>query len=307
MGKPAASQSDRPLLPMLVVGTLMLLAACAPRAEPVQPGPAVSPTPSPRPSAAVSPTPPPLTAATPALVLEPPEPGPTDTPAPPPVHLPDSPIALFEPGPGSQVLTGFRVVGRGGPSFEERVRLRLLASDGRLLHEKTTILYAFPGNAGRFVTFLNFEQTEVADLGRLQIDTFDRRYGRLAQRYTQELVLLTAGSGRLRPGHQGPSRLAIQSPVDGDRLPMGSIPIEGGGWTEGDGQLVVQAIDRNGTAVASTAIQLSSGTDGTIGTFSATLDVVLEVSQFGRLAVAELDPVSGEPLYLFSIEVYFQR
>jgi hypothetical protein len=88
---------------------------------------------------------------------------------------------------------------------------------------------------------------------------------------------------------------------------MGSIPIEGGGWTEGDGQLVVQAIDRNGTAVASTTIQLSSGTDGTIGTFSATLDVVLEVSQFGRLAVAELDPVSGEPLYLFSIEVYFQR
>ena len=286
----------------------LLLVACGPPAEEAppaaaSPSPAIGPTPSAQASATFSP----LTEDTPAIVLEPPELSPTLTPGPPPVRLPDSPIAMFEPGPGSQVLTGFRVVGRGGPSFEERVRLRLLASDGSLLHEKTTILFAFPGNAGRFVTFLYFEQAEVADLGRIQLDTFDRRYGRLAHRFTQELVLLTVGPGRLRPGHQGPARLAILSPQEGARLPMGTIRIEGGGWTEGDGRLVVQAIDGDGTAVATTDIQLSSGASGSIGTFEAELEVNLAASQYGRLAVAELDPGTGEPVFLYSLEVHFRR
>lgn len=297
----------------LVVLVFSLLGAC----QGGPPTPSLSPSPSPAPTnptptdpptvPSTTPSPAPLTEATQPIVLESPQGAPTAMPLPPPLHLPDSEITIFEPGPGSQVRSPFRVVGRGGPSFEERVRIRLFGEDGRLLDDRITILLAYPGNAGRFVTNLGFDTPFVGELGTLRIDTFERRYGNVAHRVSQELVLLSEGSEQVRPGHQGAAQLALTEPQQGALVPMGTVEVAGGGWTTGHGPIVVQAYDRSGQVVASSPVQLDADELGEVGLFSGALQINLNRSQYGRLAVAELSEVGAEPRYLYSIEVYFQR
>ena len=292
---------------------LSLLVACRANSAAPSPTPTSNPTPT-RPTAteqptvsAVTPSPAPLTEATQPIVLESPEGAPSATPLPPPIHLPDSEITIFEPGPGSQVRSPFRVLGRGGPSFEERVRVRLFGEDGRLLDDRITILLAYPGNAGRFVTNLGFDTPFVGELGTLRIDTFDRRYGNLAHRVSQELVLLSEGAEQVRPGHRGPAQLVLTEPKQGAVVQMGAVEIAGGGWTTGHGPIVVQAYDRSGELVASSPVQLNADEAGEVGLFSGSLQISMSRSQYGRLAVAELSEAGGEPRFLYSIEVYFQR
>lgn len=297
----------------LLCVSAIVISSCTGAAPAATVSAAPSPTPTAEARAATATTsvesasPAPLTEATEPIVLEPPHSQPTATLAPPPLHLPDSPITIFEPGPGSQVRSPFRVIGHGGPSFEERVQVRLLGEDGRSLDETTTILFAYPGNAGRFVSRLSFETQDVGELGTLQIDTFERRYGNLAQRRSQELVLLSAGSARVRPGHHGPAQLALTAPEDGAVVPMGAVELSGGGWSTGHGPIVVQAYDRSGDLVASAPVQLDTAEPGAIDLFSGQLEVRLPASQYGRLAVAELAEPGGQPRFLFSIEVYFER
>jgi hypothetical protein len=199
------------------------------------------------------------------------------------------------------------VLGHAGPSYEERVRVRLLNEVGDVMNSFTTILFAYPGNAGRFAANIPFELSHVSELGWLQVDTFDRRYNRLAHRFTREVVLLSAGSPRIFPGYRGAAQLAILQPRENAIVPFGTVAIRGGGWSEGEGEMVLQAWDRYGEIIDSQEIELSSGASGRIGTFEATLNIELPFSQFGRLAVMELDPRTGEPKFLNSFEVYFQR
>jgi hypothetical protein len=90
-------------------------------------------------------------------------------------------------------------------------------------------------------------------------------------------------------------------------IPFGEIELFGGGWSEGQGELLAQAWDRYGEIIDSQPFELSSGDSGRIGTFEATLNIQLPFSQFGRLAVMELDPRTGQPKFLNSFEVYFRR
>jgi hypothetical protein len=291
---------------------LLLMAGCQAPATAVATGSAaVEPTnpPSATASPAFTPTDAfsPLTEATRPIVLEPPLPTPTHSPEPPPVNLPDSSIAIFSPGPGSQVLSPVQVLGHGGPSYQERVTVRLLDDQGQQISSAKSILFAYPGNAGRFSANLPFEFNNVSELGSIQVDTFDLRYGRLAHRFTQEVVLLSNGSHRLFPGYQGPAQLAILEPRHDAVIPFGQVQISGGGWTEGLGSLKVVAYDRYGELIDDATVELSSRASGRIGTFETTLTIDLPFSQFGRLAVMEIDPRNDQASFLNSFEVYFRR
>jgi hypothetical protein len=287
-----------------------LLAAGGPISPPDVPTatpPPASATPPPTQPPTASPTYAPLTAATQPVVLEPPVAEPTATPGKPSINLPDAPITILEPAQGSQVTSPIRVIGYAQPTYQERISVRLIDQAGDAQDEQTAILMAYPGGAGRFVSHLSFDLAGVSDRAFLQIDSYDRRYGRLAQRTTQPLVLLSAGSDRVLPGHQGPAQLAIVEPRPGAILPPGPVHIRGGGWTIRDGEVLVQAIDRQGQVVASSPVTLDVGQDGRIGTFELDLTPAISFWQYGRLAVSELDPASGEVVFLYSIEVAFRH
>src|SRR3972149_4158878 len=113
-----------------------------------------------------SPPPAPYNLSPPAVLIERPEP-PTEVPPPTPVVvLPSATIRIFRPGPGSQVTSPFQVYGRGGPSYNERVGIRLVGEDGRLISERLTYLLVFPGRAGNFVAQLEFQTPRLGGGGR---------------------------------------------------------------------------------------------------------------------------------------------
>ncbi len=229
--------------------------------------PAIRATESPAPGdPANTPTPAPLTDATAPIVLEPPEAQPSLTPTPLPIRLPFARLAILRPGPGSQVNSPFRILGYGGPSFNERVELRLYGEDGRVLDEHVTYLLAFPGNAGRFVAEFTFESPWVAEEGRLEVRVFDARYGRLSQLSTVDLVLLSSGSDRVHPAQHGPEKLTILSPADGQRVQGGRLQVEIAGWVNAEVPLTIEILDRQGVVLSSGQVWLESLGVGQLGT-----------------------------------------
>ena len=251
-------------------------------------------------------SPPPLTDATQAIVLEPPVPPPTPTPAPPPFNLPLEQLVIYEPGPGSQVTSPFRVIGRGGPSYQERIHLRLLGQDGRVLSENTSILFAYPGNAGRFVSYLSFNIDHVAEAGLLQIESFDERTGRVNHIASQHLVLLTAGSPLVHQALQGPEKLTIMAPKKDQMVSGGDFDVVLAGWVDSDAPLQIDVLDRAGNVVGSASSPLSAPAVGQLGTLQAKIRYTVPFSQYGRLQVTERDPDTNQVVHMSSVEIYLQ-
>jgi len=264
-----------------------------------------TPAPDPMPATPTS-HPAPLTDATQAIVLEPPDLPPTATPRVPPVNLPPESLTIYEPGPGSQVTSPLRVIGRGGPSYNERIRLRLYGEDGRVLAEHTTILFAYPGNAGRFSTQLSFHIDGVAEAGRLELDSFDRRYNRVDHISTQSLLLLATGTHLIHPAMQPPEKLAIIYPSDGLRVTGGELQVRAAGWVDSDVPVEVTLVDRSGKTIASTQAHFDAPQVGQLGTFTVSLSYDTPFSQFARVVLTERDPSQAYIVHLSSTEIYLQ-
>lgn len=298
---------------VLLACLVLACASCAPSRGPspnaTNPtGPSSSPTPNRSPGPAAPTLPPgPLTDATQAIVLEPPDLPPTATLRVPPVNLPPESLTIYEPGPGSQVTSPFRVIGRGGPSYKERVRLRLYGEDGSLLAEQTSILFAYPGNPGRFVSQIAFQIEGVAEAGRLEIDSFDRRYNRVDHIATQQLVLLSAGTHLIHTGLQSPEKLDIIYPTDGLRVTGRVLQVRAAGWVDSVVPVEVDLVDRSGQTLASTPARFDPRIAGELGTFTVSLPYEISFSQFARVILTERDPDGAYIVHLSSVEVYLQR
>lgn len=301
------------LLPVLAA----LSAACGtaptqPLEQPAQDGPssaptAVAPPPSENSQVESTSTPAPYNLSTPAIRIEQPS-QPSETPAAPPAPvLPSAIIRVFRPGPGSQVTSPFQVYGRGGPSRNERVGIRLIGEDGRVISEGLTTLLVYPGRAGNFVAQVEFEIPWLAEAARLEVSTEDLRYGRLAQLASVDLVLLSRGSQLLHPQLEGPEKLAIFEPRDGAIAPGDRINVRGAGWVDSDLPLTVELLDRAGQALASQQVPLDAPAVGQLGTFQAELSYQIPFSQYGRVVVYERsDGIPGIRHYS-SVEVWLQR
>jgi len=287
----------------------LVLAACA---APAAPAPTFAPTGAPpgatvTPGAVSTPTNLPLTNPTPAAILEEPEPTATFTPAPAPVNLPLERIALFSPGPGSQVTSPFEISGRAGPSFNERVHLRLLGEDGRLLAQRTTYLNTLRGYAGPFSTELTFDIPGVAEAGRLEISIDDRRTGRMAHLATLDLVLLAAGAPWIHPAAQGPEQLALLTPRDGAGVRGGRFAARGAGWTARGQGLTLALLDSDGDPLSIQPVALSPAGIAETGVFETEVAYQIPYEQYGRLALYELADDGVSYLHYTSIEVYLRH
>ncbi len=301
---------------LIAMVLLSALAACAP-APPgtpastptVLPGetspPVLAATPTSNVDLETSPTPEPMRGITPAVVLEPATPLPSPTAEPPPVGLPLERLSILHPGPGSQVSGAFRVIGYGGPSWNERVRLRLYGEDGRLLDEKITYLLAYPGNAGRFAAELDFSVRGVAEAGRLEVVTFSRRNRRPSHLATLDLVLLGVGQPRIFPALYGPEKLAILSPREAAVVEGGVLPVYGGGWTDSDLPLHIELFDLAQNLLGAVEVPLVSPGPGQTGVFQAEIPYQIPYSRWARIVVTEVDE-DGRPLHMNSRVVWLR-
>lgn len=258
------------------------------------------------PAAPATATPPPFNLSTPAIVIEQPVTPVSPTLIPPHAVLPDAKLVLYRPGTGSHVTSPFQIFGRGGPSFNERVHLRLLGEDGRIITEHTTYLFAFPGNAGNFVANLEFEVPALAENARLEVSTDGTRNASMDQLVTVDLVLLTEGSARVHPALHGPEKLAILRPSDGSFVEGGVINVRGAGWVDSDLPIIVQLIDRNGETLARHEVRLDTAELGTLGTFELQIPYQIPYSQYVRVAVSEQHSVYDELVHYSSVEVWLK-
>ena len=275
-----------------------LAPASAPTSSPTTtftPAPTSTPTPPPTPS--------PLNLLTPAIVIEPSDVPPSATPTPLDFGLPPEELVIFQPGPGSQVVSPFSISGRGGPARLDTVHLRLLADDGRVLAERDAYLMVYPGNAGRFVGELSYQIDRVAEEARLEISTDHPRDGKIGHLASVNLILLSIGDPLLHPASAGPERLTIARPKKNEILRGGSVLVRGGGWTESDLPLIVELLDRSGSLIGSAEAMLQSPTLGQLGAFEVVLDYQVAAAQPGRIVVYEQAQGYSGVVHLASLDV----
>jgi hypothetical protein len=216
-----------------------------------------------------------------------PTPIPTPDPTPFSLSLPSERLYFELPGPGSHISGSLRVVGFGGPSDRERVDLRLLGSDGRVLVSHSTRLDVYPGSAGRFYATLSFDIPALAEDARLEARTYSPVDGQLAHVASIELVLLSIGSPRVLRGFQGAERITIFSPSEGSSVRGGIVRVHGAAWLSDDVPLVVQVIDSRGNVVGSMEVALDVPEPGVVGEFDIEIPYEVSYTQNGRIAVYE--------------------
>lgn len=271
------------------------------------------PTPSPIPATPtatldVTATPEPLTAATPAIVVESTYVPYTATGVPPAVSLPMEKLRIYQPGPGSQVVSPFRVAGWGGPSYKDRVRMRLYGEDGRVLAEGTTWLHVLEGvaQAGRFYGEVPFEIHGVAEAGRLEISMYGYRYGQLSHLSTVDLTLLSVGNPQIHHALDGPEKLTIFSLREESIVEGGRVNVQGAGWVNSDLPLTVQVFDRYGEVLGSVQVYLEAPAVGQLGTFQVEVPYEITFSQWARVAVSEHSADIPGLIHFTSVEVWLK-
>jgi hypothetical protein len=252
-------------------------------------------------------TPGPITQTTPSIVLEPAVLDPTETPFLSNVGLPPAAMHIFQPGPGSQVRSPIRVLGRGGPSFNDAIRVELIGEDGRLISSRYAYIMAFPGGSGRFVIEISFDIALVAESARLSVSAESLRYRQLKQLASVNLVLLSTGTELVHPAIDGPEKLAIFSPRDGTVAEGGVVHARGAGWVDSENPLIVELIDRDDAVLSSVEVFLDPHEVGRVGEFSVDLPYQISFSQYARVVVRELGSEIPGIIHYSSVEVYLRR
>ena len=298
------------------VGLLLLMtisAACSPTTESIiatssaSPIPSVSsPTPSTTPD--VPTTLAPLTAATPAIVIESSQIPPTPTLLNPVVPLPTEQLKIFYPGPASQVTNPFQVAGWGGPSYRDRVKLRLLGENGRVLTEGNAWLHVLPEveNSGRFYLEFPFDISLVAEAARLEASMYGYRDGQLSHLNTVNLTLLSVGSSLIHPAINGPEKLAIFYPRQEAVIEGGQVTVYGAGWVDSDLPLTVEVLDNNGEVLGSSQVYLDAPVIGQLGTFQVDIPYQITFPQWARIGVSEYSTDIPGLIHYSSVEVWLK-
>ncbi len=249
----------------------------------------------------------PLTMATPAILIEVPEDLATPTLVSPVVSMPTEKIAIFQPGPGSHVTSPFQVAGWGGPSYSDRVHVRMIGENGRVLSEGKSWLLVLPGNAGRFYSKVPFIIQGVAESARLEITTYNSRDRQMSHLNTVDLILLSTGNPLVHPALHGPEKLAIFTPRKEAIVSGGTVYVQGAGWVNSDTPLTVSILDRNGEILGSTEVELDAPAIGLLGTFQVEVPYQTSFSQWAHVAVSEpsTNQIPGL-IHFTSVEVWLE-
>jgi hypothetical protein len=247
---------------------------------PTLPTPSLTPTSQTR-------TPQPFTTTTPVIVIENPNLNYTPTPEPLPISLPKEKIAILRPAAGSNVTSPMRVNGYAGPSWNNRVELRLIGEDGQLITRTIAYLLALPGNAGPFTVEMNFETTMLAEKARLEASTFSKDDTKLEHMASVDLILLSIGAPLVHWTIHGPEQLTIISPQEYQIISGGTVSVNGVGWVSKEGPLYVDVLDRDGNVVGGTQVEIDSNGPGMAGPFEVEIEYQIAEAQRGRIAIYE--------------------
>jgi len=248
----------------------------------------------------------PLVNVTPAVVLEPPTFIPSPTPTLLSLPLPPEELILESPGPGSQIGSPIHIVGWGGPSYRDLVRVRLIGEDGQVLAQIRTYLLVPSGRSGRFIVDIPFQLPGVAEAALIEASIENPLTGRLDHLATRRVVLLSTGRALVHTSLTPPEKVSIFTPREDRVIEGGSILVRGAAWLDEDLPLLVEVIDRQGQVISSAEVVLAAPALGELGTFEATLEYTVPYPQYGWVAVTERGLHPPAILHYTSVRVYLR-
>ncbi len=303
----------RLLLPFLMI---IALSGCN---LPENPATALNPTPVvsiSETSPAETPT---LAEATPSLTPPPPPSTPTSTDTPIPLTIPAtyfnfptvtaSPtidpynisMRISAPAPMSKVVSPIDFIAYLSSDYIGATRVELLGENGRLLFQKSFHTYSTGGYFARVDQKVDFEIHDAAEIGRLQIGTYDE-FGRLQAFRSVRVLLLSVGENQFNPPPTPRELVILRTPVKSDTVNSGTLDIEGEISPLNNSPVVAELLDEQGNTLGSSILSLSSA-NGNYQQFSTSLSFQVNKATNGRLILHQDDDRIPGMAFLYSLKL----
>lgn len=208
-------------------------------------------------------------------------------------------LRIVVPGPMSKVISPIQFVAHIDPAYTGLTRIELIGEDGRELYRKVFVTYSNIGYYTRVEEKVTFELKGAAEMGRLQISTYDKK-GSLLALNSVRLMLFSVGENQFGPLYPAKERLALRSPAAGDEISGGILLVEGEINPLNDTPLILELFDSEGQIVGSRLLQLAPA-DGKYQSFSATIPYQVASSVPARLDLRQSDDRISGLAYLYSL------
>lgn len=136
------------------------------------------------------------------------------------------PITIVSPGPMSMLVSPIEFIVHLAPNYTGTTQIELVGEDGTELYRRIFKTYSNIGYYTRLDEKIDFEIRGVAELGRLQISTFDNA-GRLQALNSTTVILQSVGENKLTPAQAQQAKLIIGFPDYASEIKGVSLIVKG--------------------------------------------------------------------------------
>ena len=195
-------------------------------------------------------------------------------------------LLVKRPGKYSQIVSPFRVIAFVVPGPDNRVQVRLLGEDGRVLAEKTVRVMEYLGlDNGNMITDLEFEISSLSELGRIEYSVNDE-FGRVKAHNSVDVILLSTGESNRNYAPEIQERIIIQYPLANYMIEGNSLLVSGLVRTTSNQPLSLSLTDETGRVLGegSASVVLSDQQD--FGLFIGEIPYQVDVPVWVRLSVS---------------------
>ena len=296
-------------VPTVVALTLAAVQAMTPSTTPtvtvtphfVTLTPSLTPTRTPYPTSTPTRTPWPTRTFTPTATFTPSDtptitPTPTNTPRP---VFPEGNIAIINPGPLSKVDSPLRVQAKLVPGAGGSFRVELLGEDGRLLGRK---ILTYHGERVYLSTELPFEIPGAAEMGRLQISTYDSA-GRVIALQSVEIILLSVGPQEILLQDDLREAVLIEEPQPDAIIRGGTLLVSGRARLGFDEPLLITLVSAEGKVIGQRLAGVTPEAGEDYGSFRVAVPYVVFETTSVRLTVTARGGRVPGPVYITSQEI----
>ena len=250
-----------------------------------------SPTPvTPSPTITVTPT----NTATPTQTASP-IPSATYTPTPGPA-APLPRIRILSPGAMSKVTSPIGLRAYIQPGAKNQFMIELLGEDGRLLYRKVGRHQIYLTEGVYTNLKIPFETRAAAELGRLQISTYDK-FGRPIQINSVYLFLLSVGTEKINIGEGEYARASFYSPKADAEVYGGTLYLSGEFQPFNNSQVALELIDENGKTLGLRVMNMEAGVRAP---FDSSIPYDVAEATPARLIIRQADNRFGGTVFLHS-------
>jgi hypothetical protein len=220
----------------------------------------------------------------------------------PPIDIPYAEIQFISPGALSKVSSPIKLHAFLVPGDDGQARVELFGEDGRLMYRQLFVFSSPPGAQANLTADIDFEIQGVAETATLVI-SLDDSYGRVKERASEELILLSLGDSDINPPGDHLAPIVIQEPASKVLIQGDTLLVSGLIRTPSDQPLLVELVTSEGKVIGSRLAGIAAGVAGVHRLFAAEVSFSVESPTWVRVVVSERNRWGNGSAQLTSVEV----